>query len=116
MFIKLLIYFGWCGNACKTCGFCNAAHTDKDLQWHPDNEPCNKFTQKQDLNMEWISVQDELPIAFVFVLMYSEKSDKIKIGSFNGERITFGDTSAHPSALDFGVTHWMPLPEPPKVT
>lgn len=46
MFIKLLIYFGWRGDTCKTCGFCNAAHNDKDLQWHPDNEPCNKFTNK----------------------------------------------------------------------
>lgn len=46
MFKSFLIAVGWRGKDCSSCGFCNAAHTDKKLQWHPDNEPCNKFTPK----------------------------------------------------------------------
>lgn len=31
---------------CSTCGFSKESHSDKDKQWHPDNNPCNNFTRK----------------------------------------------------------------------
>jgi hypothetical protein len=44
MLKRLLIALGWRGSACKECGFSHASHVDHDLQWHPDNRPCDHFT------------------------------------------------------------------------
>ena len=67
--------------------------------------------------MEWISMDESKPENHRRVLMFSKKfnSDRhIRVGCVVGERIGFGDSSAHPDVYDFEVTHWMPLPEPPK--
>ena len=51
---------------------------------------------------EWISVKDRLPDVGKFVLIYNE---------INGVCLDYHD------GVTFGyydVTHWMPLPEPPK--
>ncbi len=63
---------------------------------------------------EWISVDDRLPEDFDPVLMFATKSRSwYGVGFWCGGRVSFNGVSAHPSAVDFGVTHWMPLPEPP---
>ena len=63
--------------------------------------------------MEWISVKDKLPNQNELVLCYSSSegviSDSLysKIGSeiwFNGNKESYRND----------ITHWMPLPEPPK--
>ena len=46
MIIRLLIKLGWRGSECSVCGFCHAAHFDKNVQWHSDNNPCNQFMKK----------------------------------------------------------------------
>ena len=46
MFKRILMFFGWEGKVCTECKFCEAAHIDKDIWWHPDFDPCDKFTQK----------------------------------------------------------------------
>lgn len=64
------------------------------------------------LKDEWISVKDRLPEKFVNVLGYGD-NDKIAIvcidntGEF--DRYNIGDE-------DEKVTHWHPLPSPPKKT
>lgn len=65
--------------------------------------------------MEWISVKERLP----------EANDEVWAWTvFHDSDQEYGDTSwlqddgtwAMGSAKNFTVTHWMPLPEPPKQT
>jgi len=66
--------------------------------------------------MEWISVADRLPEYEQNVLAYCP--------SLTGNKINYGylsctNSSGHKYELwgvqgYYGVTHWMPLPEPPK--
>ena len=51
---------------------------------------------------EWISVKDRLPDVGVEVLVYSE-IDGICVDYYDGD--VFGY---------FDITHWMPMPKPPK--
>lgn len=43
MIKRILMFFGWEGGACAECKFCEAAHIDSDIQWHPDFDPCDNF-------------------------------------------------------------------------
>ena len=65
--------------------------------------------------MEWISVKDRMPNMKDIVLVYDTFLECVSIGyisEFLGERTVW--------IIDYGesvsdtVTHWMPLPEPPK--
>ena len=51
---------------------------------------------------EWISVKDRLPDVGKFVLIYNE---------INGVLLDYHDGATFGY---YDVTHWMPLPEPPK--
>ena len=51
---------------------------------------------------EWISVKDRLPDVGKFVLIYNE---------INGVRLDYHDGATFGY---YDVTHWMPLPNPPK--
>ena len=51
---------------------------------------------------EWISVDDRLPDVGKFVLIYNE---------INGVRMDYHDGATFGY---YDVTHWMPLPNPPK--
>lgn len=57
--------------------------------------------------LEWISVEDSLPEAMMYVLIHGG------IGYFDGE---VWRTRMEPECpvIQWEVTHWMPLPEPPK--
>ncbi len=59
---------------------------------------------------EWISVEDRLPEPGQRVLWWLSKRQQVAL-------TYIGDHSAsrwpNPWARDKGVTHWMPLPEPP---
>ena len=62
----------------------------------------------------WISVKDRLPVAKEVVLTYESAFDSMSMAfrlPGTEEFINVGDYYA----LD-AVTHWMPLPEPPKET
>lgn len=66
--------------------------------------------------MEWISVKDRLPEMNKTVLIV--RSGSVEIGFYNAKdkRFYVPNESAFdgwPIPVD-GVTHWMPLPEPPK--
>lgn len=56
---------------------------------------------------EWISVKDRLPEKNQLILIYAPDADqlKIRIGLFDREINTYHN---------LGITHWQPLPEPPK--
>lgn len=55
---------------------------------------------------EWISVKEQFPGLFKSVLVFK---GAVYVGSWNGHHWYNGD-----GGMIFGVTHWMPLPEPPK--
>lgn len=65
--------------------------------------------------MEWISVKDKMPRINEVVLVYDKFIEDVSTGyisEFLGDRVVW--------IIDYGqsisdeVTHWMPLPEPPK--
>ncbi|MGB2063581.1 MAG: DUF551 domain-containing protein [Marinomonas gallaica] len=72
---------------------------------------------------EWISVEDKLPEVRVNVLIY-EKYTSVPVVAYRTE---YGDWCASTEAYDTNgdaivvdnliqedITHWMPLPKPPK--
>jgi hypothetical protein len=68
-------------------------------------------------NDGWISVEDRLPDNYVGVLVYIENQDTIANAhrEQNGDWVAFYDnTLITNEGKEKGVTHWQPLPEPPK--
>ena len=59
--------------------------------------------------MEWISVKDRLPVKRATVLFFDGDSEVFCLG-----RINKNNTVTEEGRYVYGVTHWMPLPEPPK--
>ena len=64
--------------------------------------------------MEWISVKDRLPKEImkpylVYIEGFSDPDEAIEISWYDGEL----QIPQYPE-LEKGITHWMPLPEPPK--
>ncbi len=61
--------------------------------------------------MEWISVEDRLPDTIGSYLIYRKNKEynTIAWAFFNSDKMWAADNNFYE-----GVTHWMPLPEPPK--
>ena len=60
---------------------------------------------------QWISVKDRLPESeYVSVLVCQSRNNIIMVAQLKGNEWKTGE-----SPMDYlaGVTHWMPLPEPP---
>ena len=60
---------------------------------------------------DWISVKDRLPEEGRFVLVFCERFHNSS-PMFVSRRLDFNYWGG--LGRDFGITHWMPLPEPPK--
>lgn len=58
--------------------------------------------------MEWISVKDRLPEYDVTVLVYCDYRNWYSLGHFHINNDLWICSPHQP------VTHWMPLPQPPK--
>lgn len=61
---------------------------------------------------EWISVEDRLPENKTAVLIHDERH-KHTLGGPLFKAMYFANSERH-WGEHIGVTHWMPLPEPPK--
>ena len=96
---------------CKDCEFCNdidgCVHRQKEII--ADRLIANGVTVQ-----EWISVEDRLP---------EEKGRYLTANKRFGDKIVVFDlwfgggfwyVEEEDDVFDFEVTHWMPLPEPPK--
>lgn len=59
---------------------------------------------------KWISVKDRLPRVLAQTLLYTNDG-RMHVGQYNDLVGSFMFANAH---LAGRVTHWMPLPEPPK--
>jgi hypothetical protein len=71
------------------------------------------MTQMGGTDMEWIKTQDKFPAVGDSVLFVSPQTLKgiVLRGKYNGKGMGWeSDFALHYST----VTHWMPLPEPPK--
>lgn len=62
---------------------------------------------------QWISVDDKLPEFFQYVLIYHPAMRCTLLGSFIKGSHKFRDVAGNSFYKD-DITHWMPLPEPPK--
>jgi len=60
---------------------------------------------------EWISVEDRLPESMMTDCACIINSGEIVIGSYNNDRDYW---ACHSAGSGNKVTHWMPLPPPPK--
>ena len=60
--------------------------------------------------MEWISVNDELP-NFRFEVIVCDKYGNVTTGWFSKVKYRFTDNDDDEYQH---ITHWMPLPKPPK--
>ena len=61
---------------------------------------------------EWISVKDRLPEDNTNVLVY--RGSLISVYTYIGHNEWEDDYGYWSRTDDDGITHWMPLPEPPK--
>ena len=62
--------------------------------------------------MEWISVSDRLPEDGIRVLTYADNSAMFVASRDDGWYVDTGEY--YYSSPFTNITHWMPLPEPPK--
>lgn len=60
---------------------------------------------------KWISVEDRLPEDDARVLVCDTREDYVSIWEYFGDGLWFGDEVIWATE---DITHWMPLPEPPK--
>lgn len=61
---------------------------------------------------EWISVKDRLPEENINVLIY--RRNMMNVYTYFGHGEWEDDYGYWTRTEDDGITHWMPLPEPPK--
>lgn len=62
--------------------------------------------------IEWISVKDRLPESCETVLIYSANERFVSTGYYWSAEKRWNQIGNR--FLLFTITHWMPLPEPPK--
>jgi len=80
---------------------------------HVDVAIANAPTVAKDTNVlsnGWISVKDKLPEPPAQCLVYSAKASRPR----GMETATYTELGWMTAAYFPGITHWMPLPEPPK--
>ena len=87
---------------------------DADLQFpqeSAENAHCNSCKKCN----SWIPVTERLPDKCTIVLCY--KDGQRRLGYYLGANYSRGVAAfRHPKdQWAFGITHWMPLPEPPEV-
>lgn len=94
----------------KQCPDCGSKRMEKLTQYRcPD---CGSRFDVADRG--WISVEDRLPIKHIGVIILVEAGSWCKGWSDHEERWRPFDTSVSYETYVPMVTHWTPLPEPPK--
>lgn len=85
----------------------------RNLEWRCKD--CGRVCSNAEFGNKWISIKDILPEENELVLLFGDD------GVFRGY-YSYGSFSCHPigsyagDGCVFGITHWMPLPEPPNET
>jgi hypothetical protein len=83
-----------------------------------------KFEERGIGDMEWISVEKRLPEPYEKVLVYEKYMDDIPVTAYLSKNKIWVPYDEHFSVYGDGeimncfeqknITHWMPLPDPPK--
>ncbi len=104
---------------CQSC-----FHRDVCPEYHPETYSCVHHLDGADVapRAEWISVEERLPDNCRAVLVALEGltiggAPAMVIGSYSGGYWMVADadgTHYLTKYMRYKVTHWMPLPEPPK--
>lgn len=92
---------------CECCGV-QGTGWEKELAEHL--KTCEKATKKAERFGEWISVKERLPEKWGSYLAWVI-NHRIEIAVFSSEWCLDNTDGA---GLEGDITHWMPLPEPPK--
>lgn len=81
-------------------------------------EKAHKKGYRKQTEGEWISVEDKLPEASGIYLVYSYLGNRMVL-DYSAKHKLFNSFDSYSKkaaeALAIGVTHWMPLPEPPEM-
>lgn len=92
---------------------CNGTKERDSCSCGGDRAKCDFYPAKALPKLgEWISVKDRLPEDNTDVLVYH--GSLISIYSYMGHNEWEDDYGYFSRTDDDGITHWMPLPEPPK--
>ena len=96
-----------------------AIHEVENLEWLEDTLAEALYNSGYRKQSEWISVEDRLPEPNAHVLLYAFFHNQWQIvkgwHSYCDKKFHIVN-SDYPSLTDVPVTHWMPLPEAPKMT
>lgn len=76
------------------------------LDWKDSDDIAEQLYTEGYRKQEWISVEDRLPERKGRYLVYIPNEQLICCMYYDRDASVYGDN---------GVTHWMPLPEPPKM-
>ena len=95
----------------------NCPHYIRNVHDRGDDSLCDKYKCEVNALPKWIPVTERLPLYEVLGDMYlcyhvsgrNGQLSWIQIDWWNGEKFRFKKVGNHDH-----VTHWMPLPEPPK--
>jgi hypothetical protein len=88
---------------------------------HDGNSDGNRLAQKARALLArapraegWISVEERLPETTGYCLVFAGNCGEMKKAFWNTREWENGETFASLEAGGYTITHWMPLPEPPK--
>ncbi len=114
------VHLGHCQEDCPYFG--ESERADKCVEkLHSDALTLLKAKDVPETNVwEWISVKDRLPPIYQMVLITGKNGDGgsfgVIKGSYDGHNYNWyrDDIGHYVNSRGDIVTHWMPLPEPPK--
>ena len=66
------------------------------------------------MTAEWISVEESLPEDRVATLVFPSPAGKVYEGAWRSNGRWWSRDYSAGQLKDGGITHWMPLPDPPK--
>lgn len=103
----------------RKCGFkCSGNYTIEESNTDQEIVDNKEFMSKVNINIsnfkfgEWVSVEDRLPKEWESVLAWSECGFHT-VAVYLGVADKWRECWTH-TMLEGSITHWMPLPQPPK--
>ena len=95
---------------CQSC-----FHRDVCPEYHTETFSCVHHLDEASVapRAEWISVEERVPDAETPVLVFTKKGS-FYVGYYYKAVTNPGFTGFYADCAKRDVTHWMPLPEPPK--
>ena len=99
------------GNCLVIGGFCTSV-SDEYCNGLREAYLCGALREMR--RNKWVSVNDRLPNDGQDVLAYLYNGEETRIAPFNYDKGTWYDCVMNCTVAINSITHWMPLPDPPK--